>query len=587
MAKKKIHGNWGILLTYLGKLYGTPTNAIKEYISNALDEWIKAREKGEMEGPCKVTYRLEKAKITIDYNSPGMDESEFEVALDRVADSVKRGVTTQIGELGIGIFAFNQVGSTCTFYSKKAKGMPTIKIVLMSNSDEYEIEAATKKESRLNPGMTIIITRLHQDPTKPRGSLAPQLLQRFFAEKFDSYLREGNLKVTINCDGEIYEVEPLEINLPRVGEAFREVHLSTDWQKKFYCQFWFDPSGKSHVSIRHVRVSIIEDLKDSKTYPSYGLEETTYAGGFLKGYIDADFLEPQPARTSFEDNEDWVQFLVELDEIRHSLEPEIEELRRREEEKKLTEVQKEAIRLARDILATKEFEDLELLKGLGRKPPEPRLPPNGFDFVPSSIRIELGKTGTLPLKASVPRVVPVNSLVKLSISDSSSVELKGKSLFLRASEADEDGVVTAHVSFEGKLNTTISAILTAMTGKLKAEAHIRVAKPQQTRVPITGEEKEGRGINYKDEHFEDGPRRHSEFVSGTVRVNDLNPDYIREVEKGSEKQNLAYIALMIGKEAIAYTAESEATNHFLERMLSYMFQVQLKTRKGLARGKKD
>lgn len=586
MAKKKIHGNLGVLLSYIGRLYGTPANAIKEYISNALDEWIEAKEKGEMEAACEVTYSLEKGRITIDYNSPGMDEKEFEDALNKVAESMKPGLTIpQIGQLGIGIFAFNQVGSTCTFYSKKAKGTPTIKIVLMSNSDDYDVDTAIKRESRQNPGMTVVITRLHQDPTKPRGSLSPGLLQRFFAEKFDSYLRQGTLKVNINCGDKPYEVKPLEISLPKVGEAYKEKHLSTDWQKKFYCQFWFDPSAKSHISIRHTGVSIIEDLKN---YPAYGLEESYYTSGFIKGYIDADFLEPLPSRTSFEENQDWVQFLVELEEILPSLKAEIEELRREEEEKRLTEVQKRAIELARDILKGEEFQDLELLEGLGRKPPEPRFPPNGFDFVPSSIRIKLGETGTLPLKAFVPRIVPDSSLVKLSISDASSVKLKAKSLFLRASEADKNGVVTVHVSFEGKLNTTVPAILTAITGKLKAEAHIQVAEPQQTREPIiTGKEGEGRGISYKDERFEDGPRRHSEFVSGTVRVNSLNTDYIREVEKGSEKQNLAYIALMIGKETIANTDKSGATDYFLEKLLSYIFQVQLKTGKGLTKGKKD
>ncbi|MBI4180620.1 MAG: ATP-binding protein, partial [Chloroflexi bacterium] len=128
MAKKKIRGNWGVLLSYVGRLYGTPANAIKEYISNALDEWIKAKDNGEMKGACEVTYSLEKGRITIDYNSPGMDKKEFERALDKVAESMKPDLTIpQIGQLGIGIFAFNQVGSTCTFYSKKAKGEPTIK----------------------------------------------------------------------------------------------------------------------------------------------------------------------------------------------------------------------------------------------------------------------------------------------------------------------------------------------------------------------------------------------------------------------------------------------------------------------------
>ena len=110
MAKKKIRGNLGILLTYLGRLYGTPANAIKEYTSNALDKGSEARAKGEMEGSCEVSYQLEKTKIVIDYNSPGMDEKEFQDALNRVADSIKRELTIpQIGRLGIGIFAFNQV----------------------------------------------------------------------------------------------------------------------------------------------------------------------------------------------------------------------------------------------------------------------------------------------------------------------------------------------------------------------------------------------------------------------------------------------------------------------------------------------
>jgi hypothetical protein len=422
MAKKKIRGNLGVLLTYLGRLYGTPANAIKEYISNALDEWIKARETGEAEGPCEVSYHLEKSRIVIEYNSPGMDAKEFEAALNRVADSLKRELTVpQIGELGIGIFAFNQVGSACSFFSKKTRGAPTIKIMLTSNSDEYEIETARKMESRPEPGMTIVISRLHQDPTKPRGSLAPQLLRRAFAEKFDSYLREGKLKVTINCLDEVFEVQPVEISLPPIGEAFKEVHLSTDWPKKFTCQFWFDPSGKSHVSIRHTGVSIIEDLS---TYPAYGLEESIYAGGFLKGYIDADFLTPLPSRTSFEENQEWLHFLVELDKIRPSLEAEIEELLREEEQKRLTEVQKKAIDIARNILEQEQFKDLELLPG-----------------------------------------------------------------------------------FRKTRGAIVHPGLSHKSGKSTAERSKKPGEPSHLG---------GFRINYKEERFEDGPSRHSEFVSGTV-----------------------------------------------------------------------
>lgn len=365
MTKKKIQGNMANLLTYIGSLYRNPADAVKEYISNAVDEWQKARNKAEMEGPCRVTYSLEKGKITIDYNAPGMDKKEFEAALDKVADSVKLGLTIpQIGELGIGIFAFNQVGTSCTFYSKKAKGMPTIKVVLRKQSDSAEIETATKKESRKEPGMTIVIGGLQHNPLRLRGPLGAERLRRIFAEKFDSYLREGNLKITINSNSKTYQVEPLEISFPQCCEAFREVHLSYDWKKAFNCQCWFDASGKSKVSIRHTGIPVVEDLKSIQ---AYGLEDSIYASGFIKGYIDADFLQPLPARAGFEENQDWMQFLLELDKIEPSIKDEIDELRLKEEEKKLTEVQKEAIKLAREILAQDQFQSLELLGGLRKQ----------------------------------------------------------------------------------------------------------------------------------------------------------------------------------------------------------------------------
>lgn len=483
MAKKKIRGNMANILTYLGSLYRNPADAIKEYISNALDEWRKARDNGEMEGPCKVSYALEKGKITIEYNSPGMDENEFEAALDRVADSAKSVLTTpQIGELGIGIFAFNQVGSKCTFYSKKAKGTSTVKVVLEKHSDEADIETATKRESLTDPGMRVVITGLQHDPTKARGPLTIGQLGRFFAEKFDSYLREGNLKIAIASAGKVHEVEPLEISLTPIGEAFKEAGISTDWQKKFRCQLWFDPSGKSRVSIRHMGVPIVEDLR---AIQAYGLEESEFANGYVKGYIDADFLKPLPARTGFEENREWIQLLSELDKICPSIEAEVEELRYQEQQKRLTAIQKKAIEFAREILDQEQFKDLVLLGGLRRK--------------------------------RGPIVNP--------------------------------GVIHATGTRNG------------------------------TRSKTQGTEPEGMRISYSEEDFEDGPRLHSRFVAGTVQVNRLNQDFMRE-RSSSEESQLAYGTLMIGKETITFNDSSGVTDDFLEKLLSYMFQVRLKTEKG-------
>jgi hypothetical protein len=561
-------GSLATVLQLLGSLYRSPADAIKEHVSNAIDEHLKARSAGKGLSFCQVTFTMEKDAVKIEYPY-GMSKDEFEQALQRVGDSGKKALDIkQIGQLGIGMFSFFQIGKKCVFFSKKDKGTETVKVTLREGSDDAEFETAMKRESLSSPGIKITISGLLFDPTKPRGPLSSEKLQKLFAEKFDPYLKDGSLEIVIRSKGTSYTVKPLEIDLPQIGGSYRNWPLTRDQTKRVSFELYFDPSGKGVVSIRHMGVTIVDDVK---TLSAYGLEESVYAGGYVRGFIDADFLKPLPARTGFEENRDWINMLDGLDQLCKPIEAEVENLRQVEAEKKFTEVQRKAIELARDILNTEEFKDLELLEGLGRKPPEPKLPPNGFDFLPSSIRIEPGKTGSLPLKASVPKVVSDNSLVKLNISDSS-VKLRTESLFLRVSEADENGVVTAKVSFEGKARTVSPAILTATTGVLKTEAHIRVAEPGPSRKVITGNENEGRGINYVECPFEDGPTKHSRYVSRLIQINSLNPDY-EQLKEPDEKTT--YGALMIGKETMVNDAkgDTETVDYYLEKMLTFYFRL--------------
>lgn len=560
-------------LRWLGSLYRNPADAIKEHVSNAIDEHLKAKRNGKAVSVCKVIYTIEKDNVTIEYPY-GMSINEFKDALNRVADSAKKSLDfRQIGQLGIGMFSFLQIGKRCTFFSKKDKGDETVKVTLREGSDYAEPEGATKRESLSNPGIKIIISGLLFDPSKPRGPLSPEKLQKLFAEKFDAYLKDGSLKIVIYSKGTSYAVKPLKIELPRVGESYKNWALTRNQSKRFSLELYFDPSGKGKVAIRHMGVSIVDNIK---TLSAYGLEDSIYANGDVKGVIDADFLKPLPARVGFEENEDWISLLDELDRLRPSIEAEVENYKQEEAEKKLTEIQRKAIELAREILNMEEFKDLELLDGLGRKPPEPRLPPNGFNFVPSSIRLKPGETGILPLKAFVPRVAPDNSIVLLDISDSSAVELITKNLILKASEANKDGVVTGHVSFEGKSKTTIPTILTATTGSLKAEAHIRMAEPAGKREPKgPGVEKEGPRINYEEIFFEEGPLKHSRYISRIIQINRHNSDYKQEWT-GRMEAKLAYATLMIGKETIAYQDKTGAADDHLERLLSFYFRLKSK-----------
>ena len=126
-------------LVVLGTLYHSAADAIKEYVSNALDEWQRAVHDQRFKGPCVVNFQLIKKAITIDYNAPGMDEEEFETALKNVVTSSKPGQgIPQIGYLGIGLWSFNQIGNLATFYSKRDETTPTVKVALRRGSSNAE-----------------------------------------------------------------------------------------------------------------------------------------------------------------------------------------------------------------------------------------------------------------------------------------------------------------------------------------------------------------------------------------------------------------------------------------------------------------
>jgi len=348
-------------LQWLGTLYRNPADAIKEHVSNAVDEHSKAQVSDCAVGCCSVVFRFEKRQVEIAYPY-GMTREEFESVLQRVADSAKRNTkVAQIGQLGIGIFSFQQIGKKCTFLSRKDDTSPTIRVTLREGWDEAEFDAARKQESLDRPGIRILISELKFDPTKPRGPLAAERVTRLIAEKFGSHLAGGQLAVEVWVGSRRHLVEAPKIDLPRIGRGIERVRLRGSKERVASLSFFYDPSGKGTVGIRHAGVVVIDDLKLSN---AYGLEASVYAEGYVRGFVDADFLRPLPARTGFEENEDWVALLDVLDRHRRQIEAEVEQFRSEERERALSEIQRQAVQLAREILDLDAFKDLELPGGL-------------------------------------------------------------------------------------------------------------------------------------------------------------------------------------------------------------------------------
>jgi hypothetical protein len=572
MSKIQIQMNLGNALKRLGKLYNNPAEAIKEHISNAIDEHMKAKFAGCAVDVCEVDFKLEKDKVTIEYPY-GMSYEEFKNALNSVADSNKKDMQLQqIGRLGIGMFSFSQIGRKCEFYSRKSD--ETIKVVLHEGGEEADINLTPKKQEQLEkPGIKIILSGLYVDPTEKRSQLSPNRLKKVFSEKYYSFLQKGTLKIRITCNKELCNVEPAKIELPKVGAAYKEWNVRKDRTKKICLELFYDESGKGKVCIRHSGVTVIEDIG---AISAYGVEESMLGSGEIMGFIDADFLAPNPARSIFEENNDWIEFIDELLKIIPAIEAEVEDLKEKESQKKLSEIQKQAVQMAQDILNMEEFNELMLLDGMGRSRGEAKLPPNGFDFIPASLRIQKEKMGTLHLKSLVPKVIPNGSQVKIEVSNNDCIDVRMEDLFvyLKKSDADRQGVVSTTIHISAKEETTEPVVVKASTGKYETFAKVRVSPIEQEREKPTGTENKGRGINYTEKPFEDGPSKHSRYfpASRIVEINELNKDY-REMQQ-NEEDKLAYAVMMIMKEttAINYPPKENA-DECLEKMLSFLFEV--------------
>ncbi len=473
-------------LITLGSMYRSAADAIKEYVSNALDEWAIARSEARGEEQCKVGFTLEKKSITIDYNAPGMDAEGFEDALRHVVDSAKRGSSIpQIGRLGIGLWAFNQVGTKATFLSKRSAESPTLKVILARDSSEAQISDPGPGEERSKPGMTIEITGLFQDPTRRYGPLSQARLKHVLADRFDVYLRTGHLTITIKTAKGDSEVTPVQLDLPEIGTKFQEMHLPGEPDKVFRTRFWFDPSGQGRVAMRHTGVVIIEDIRELYEYE---MKDSILVSGLIKGFVDAEFLSPLPARAQFFEDDSLTKLLDSLQGIGAELDKEIMGFRDEADNARVQALFGRATRLAREIFSQEEFLDLELIDGLRRVSN-----PKGDDHV-----------------------------------------VNGDA----AKEAEANGNGTnGHKGHGGN-------------------GHSRRA---------------ARAIIRRSD-FGGDVRHRSRLNDGAIEININNPDFLA-LSRVPRSHQVAYVAMLLGKEIIAYNDSSRASDEALEKMAAYGTRV--------------
>ena len=115
--------------------------------------------------------------------------------------------------------------------------------------------------------------------------------------------------------------------------------------------------------MRHTGVVIIEDIRELYEYEMKG---SILVSGLIKGFVDAEFLSPLPARAQFFEDESLTKLLDSLQEIGVELDKEITGFRDEADNARVQALFGRATRLAREIFSQEEFLDLELIDGLRR-----------------------------------------------------------------------------------------------------------------------------------------------------------------------------------------------------------------------------
>ncbi|MCH7996890.1 MAG: hypothetical protein IIB11_03830 [Chloroflexi bacterium] len=72
--------------------------------------------------------------------------------------------------------------------------------------------------------------------------------------------------------------------------------------------------------------------------------------------------------------------------------------------------------------------------------------------------------------------------------------------------------------------------------------------------------------------FKGDMRRRSRFSQGTVEINTNSPDFIK-LSSVPRANQVAYVAMLLGKEIIAYNDTSGVSNEALDKLAAYGTQV--------------
>lgn len=165
MASENIRlriGNLGKAVLITGQAYQDPKDALNEFVSNAADEYREAGLKGAR---IRVVLRRRGRYpvIAVDDCGRGLTPDRLRQMARNLFESTKADDPRTLGEKGIGLLAFQQIGGRCDVVSRTADSVVSHMLSLERGKSNAKLSAAPRHRARTEPGTTVYLSDLDPD----------------------------------------------------------------------------------------------------------------------------------------------------------------------------------------------------------------------------------------------------------------------------------------------------------------------------------------------------------------------------------------------------------------------------------------
>lgn len=317
MEGKLEFGDIPNVLKLLGEVYEDPRDALAEFVTNSID--AKAT---------KVLVEINKNKknpyVLISDDGIGMTEKDLERIAKNIGFSIKRGMEGVVGEKGIGILGYTNIGESLKIISRTKS----------SNPYSLSINVRTAQFSLVKDKLESVGTNVYINKIDTGSRLISQgKLVEYFKEKFRHYLTRGIIDLTVSDGKRSIQVNPEVYK----GERFPIFEQETNYGLVTFSLFILPPrwDRAANVSVYRKGVQVVDEVNEIPE-----LDNQVWKKNRIQGEITADFCKITSGRGGFVRDREFNEFVKAVKSIEAELARVISEQDKKSRSKETKEMYK-------------------------------------------------------------------------------------------------------------------------------------------------------------------------------------------------------------------------------------------------------